>query len=43
MFVTSAIHADHYGSRQRPDLSALNALFAKSGVAPRAVMRELAW
>jgi HAD superfamily hydrolase (TIGR01459 family) len=43
MFVTSAIHADHYGSRERPDLSALNALFAKSGVAPRAVMRELAW
>ena len=43
MFVTSGIHADHYGSRQTPDLGALNALFAKSGVSPRAVMRELAW
>jgi len=43
MFVTSGIHADQYGSRETPDLGALNALFAKSGVAPRAVMRELAW
>jgi HAD superfamily hydrolase (TIGR01459 family) len=43
MFVTSGIHADEYGSRETPDLGALNALFVKSGVAPRAVMRELAW
>jgi len=43
MFVTSGIHADQYGSRETPDLGALNALFTKSGVAPRAVMRELAW
>jgi HAD superfamily hydrolase (TIGR01459 family) len=43
MFVTSGIHADQYGSRETPDLGALNALFAQSGVAPRAVMRELAW
>jgi HAD superfamily hydrolase (TIGR01459 family) len=43
MFVTSGIHADQYGSRETPDLDALNALFAKSGVAPRAVMRELVW
>lgn len=43
MFVTSGIHADQYGSRETPDLGKLNALFAKSGVAPRAVMRELKW
>jgi HAD superfamily hydrolase (TIGR01459 family) len=43
LFVTSGIHAEHYGSRETPDLGALNALFADSGVAPRAVMRGLAW
>jgi HAD superfamily hydrolase (TIGR01459 family) len=43
MFVTSGIHAEQFGSRETPDLGALNALFAKSGVAPRAVMRELIW
>jgi HAD superfamily hydrolase (TIGR01459 family) len=43
MFVTSGIHADQYGSREAPDLAALDTLFAKAGVAPRAVMRELVW
>jgi HAD superfamily hydrolase (TIGR01459 family) len=43
MFVTSGIHADHYGSRETPDLGKLNALFAEFGVVPRAVMRELRW
>lgn len=43
MFVTSGIHAEQFGSRETPDLGALNALFAESGVAPRAVMRELTW
>jgi HAD superfamily hydrolase (TIGR01459 family) len=43
LFVTSGIHAEQYGSRETPDLGALNALFAQSGVAPRAVMRRLAW
>jgi len=43
MFVTSGIHAEQFGSRETPDLGALNALFAEAGVAPRAVMRELAW
>jgi HAD superfamily hydrolase (TIGR01459 family) len=43
MFVMSGIHADQYGSRQAPDLDALQAIFAAAGVAPKAVMRELAW
>ena len=43
MFVTSGIHAEHYGSRETPDLDALNAVFAAAGVAPKAVMRGLAW
>jgi len=43
MFVTSGIHAEHYGSRETPDLAALNAVFAAAGVAPKAVMRGLAW
>jgi hypothetical protein len=43
LFVTSGIHAEQYGSRETPDLGALDALFAQSGVAPRAVMRRLAW
>jgi HAD superfamily hydrolase (TIGR01459 family) len=43
LFVTSGIHAEQYGSRETPDLDALNALFANSGVAPRAVMRRLVW
>jgi HAD superfamily hydrolase (TIGR01459 family) len=43
MFVTSGIHAEEYGSREAPDLDALNAIFAAAGVAPRAVMRGLVW
>jgi ribonucleotide monophosphatase NagD (HAD superfamily) len=43
MFVTSGIHADDYGSRDAPDLSALDAIFAAAGVAPRAIMRGLVW
>jgi len=43
MFVTSGIHAEQYGSREAPDLSALNAIFAAAGVAPRAMMRGLVW
>jgi HAD superfamily hydrolase (TIGR01459 family) len=43
MFVTSGIHAEEYGSRQAPDLAALTAMFAASGVKPRGVMRELVW
>jgi HAD superfamily hydrolase (TIGR01459 family) len=43
MFITSGIHADEYGSREAPDLAALNAMFAAAGVMPRGVMRELVW
>lgn len=43
MFVTSGIHAEEYGSREAPDLAALNAMFAADGVKPRGVMRELVW
>jgi hypothetical protein len=43
MFITSGIHAEQYGSREAPDLAALNAMFAAAGVTPRGVMRELIW
>ena len=43
MFVTSGIHAEQYGSREAPDLDALQAMFAAAGVAPRAIMRSLVW
>jgi len=43
VFVTSGLHAEHYGSREAPDMTALNAVFADAGVAPKAVMRELKW
>jgi HAD superfamily hydrolase (TIGR01459 family) len=43
MFVTSGVHAEEYGSREAPDLDALNAIFAAAGVNPRAAMRGLAW
>jgi HAD superfamily hydrolase (TIGR01459 family) len=43
MFVTSGIHAEEYGSRDAPDMVALNAVFAAAGVEPKAVMRGLLW
>ena len=43
MFITSGIHAEEYGSREAPDLAALNTMFAAAGVKPRGVMRELIW
>ncbi len=43
MFITSGIHAEQYGSREAPDLVALNAMFDAAGVMPRGVMRELIW
>jgi HAD superfamily hydrolase (TIGR01459 family) len=43
MFVTSGIHAGAYGSREAPDLGALNAMFAEAGVTPKAMMRALVW
>jgi HAD superfamily hydrolase (TIGR01459 family) len=43
VFVTSRLHADAYGSRETPDVAALNAMFAAAGVMPKAIMRGLAW
>jgi HAD superfamily hydrolase (TIGR01459 family) len=43
LFVISGIHAEEFGGREAPDLSSLNAIFAAGGVAPRAIMRGLAW
>lgn len=43
LFVTSGIHAEELGGRDRPDSQALNATFTAAGEAPKAVMRELAW
>jgi HAD superfamily hydrolase (TIGR01459 family) len=43
MFVTSGLHAEHYGSRDAPDLDALKKVFAEAGVAPKAVMTSLRW
>ncbi|HEX4040579.1 MAG TPA: TIGR01459 family HAD-type hydrolase [Xanthobacteraceae bacterium] len=43
MFVTSGLHAEAYGSRETPDMAALNATFAAASVAPKAVMRALVW
>jgi HAD superfamily hydrolase (TIGR01459 family) len=43
LFVTAGIHAEELGHREAPDLTALNKMFAAAGVAPKAVMRRLAW
>jgi ribonucleotide monophosphatase NagD (HAD superfamily) len=43
LFVTAGIHAEELGGRDAPDLTALHAMFAESGVAPKAVTRRLAW
>ncbi len=43
LFVTSGIHAEELGGRERPDSKALNATFAAAGEMPKAVMRELTW
>ena len=43
LFVTSGLHAEHYGSRETPDVAALNAMFSDAGVAPKAIVRGLVW
>jgi HAD superfamily hydrolase (TIGR01459 family) len=43
LFVTSGIHAEELGGRERPDSQALSATFAAAGEMPKAVMRELLW
>ncbi len=43
VFVTSGLHAEQYGSREAPDVDALNAIFNAAGVAPKAIIRGLVW
>jgi HAD superfamily hydrolase (TIGR01459 family) len=43
LFVTSGLHAEHYGSREAPDLDALSKIFAAANVRPKAVTRGLMW
>ena len=43
LFITAGIHAEELGDRDHPDLTRLRIIFAQAGVAPRAVMRRLAW
>jgi HAD superfamily hydrolase (TIGR01459 family) len=43
LFVTAGIHAEEFGSRERPDLEALAKVFAAAGAMPIAVTRQLAW
>jgi len=43
LFVTSGIHAEELGGRERPDTAALTATFTAAGGVPKAVMRELRW
>ncbi len=43
LFVTSGIHAEELGGRERPDAGALKNVFAAAGDMPKAVMRQLVW
>jgi len=43
LFVTAGIHAEELGTRDNPDAAALSAMFADAQVAPKLVMRQLAW
>jgi HAD superfamily hydrolase (TIGR01459 family) len=43
LFVTSGLHAEQYGSREAPDVEALNAMFNAANVAPKAIIRGLLW
>ncbi len=43
VFVTSGIHADQFGSREAPDVAALNAIFKASEVTPKAILPGLVW
>ena len=43
LFVTSGIHAEELGGRERPDGALLKTTFAAAGEMPKAVMRKLTW
>jgi len=43
LFITSGIHAEELGGRDKPDAHAISGLFAAAGRLPKAVMRQLVW
>lgn len=43
LFVTAGIHAEELGGRDDLDVAALNEMFDTAGIAPKAVMKRLAW
>jgi HAD superfamily hydrolase (TIGR01459 family) len=43
LFVTSGIHAEELGGRDKPDSDALESVFTAAGDMPKAVMRHLVW
>lgn len=43
LFVTGGIHAEVFGDRARPDVSAVHAFLATAGLGARALMTHLAW
>ncbi len=43
LFVTSGIHAEELGGRERPDTGAIKNAFAAAGEMPKAVMQQLVW
>jgi len=43
LFVTSGIHAEELGGRERPDQAALKTMLGAASALPKAVMRNLVW
>lgn len=43
LFVTSGIHAEELGEREKPDMSTLGRMFSEAGLKAKAVTRRLAW
>jgi len=43
LFVTAGIHAEEFGPREEPEMSALADSFAAAGTAPKAITRQLIW
>lgn len=43
LFITGGIHAEVFGDRARPDVGAVHAFLATSGLGARALMTQLAW
>jgi HAD superfamily hydrolase (TIGR01459 family) len=43
LFVTAGIHAEDFGGRDDPDLSAITRTFAAAGLMPKAITHRLRW